>query len=147
MPAPPMPGGGAPPGGAPGPGGPMGAAKPNIGPVTTPQGHPGNAAGALNDVRNAVRMLEQALPNIPMGSPLHSELLATTTKLAKHLTPGEGNQGLELQSLIQMARQMSQSQPMAALSRLQAPPGAPPAMPAAPPGGGEGGAPPMPMAA
>lgn len=124
-------------------GGPPGmpGAKPNIGPVTTPQPASGNAAAAMNDVRNAVTMLEKALPAIPMGSPLHTEILSVTTKLAKHLTPGDGQPGLELQSLLQMARQASQSQPMAALSRLMPQPGQPPAMGAPPGPGGE--APPM----
>lgn len=140
-----FPGGGPPGAGGPSPAGapPPMAAKPNIGPVTPVQPHAGGAAAALNEVRNAVTMLEKALPQIPMGSPLHTEILQTTQKLAKHLTPGEGNQGLELQSLLQMARQASQQQPMAALSRLMPPPGGAPAMP----GGEGGGAPPMPMAA
>jgi hypothetical protein len=143
------------PGGAPGGGGPMpggGAmtpARPNIGPVTTPQPHAGNVAAAMNDVRNALRMLEKSLPQIPLGTPLHTEILKATQTLAKHLQPGDGNEGLELQSLLQMARQASQSAPMSALSRIGAPPGAPPAMP----GAGAGAeppaspAPPMPMAA
>lgn len=122
----------------------MGAARPNIGPVTTPQPHAGNASAAINDVQNAVKMLEKALPAIPMGTPLHAEILAAATKLAKHLGAGSGNEGLELQSLLQMARQASSSAPMAALSRMMPSPQTPPAMP-----GGEagGGAPPPAMAA
>lgn len=117
-----------------------------IGPVTTPQGNAGNAAAAMNDVRNAVMMLEKALPQIPMGTPLHTEILNVTQKLAKHMNPGDGNPGLELQSLLQMARSASQSQPMAALGRMGAAPGAGPAMmPGAE--GGTGGGQPQPMAA
>lgn len=122
----------------------MMGARPNIGPVTTPQPNAGAAAAAMQDVQNAVRMLEQALPKIPMGTPLHTEILSATTKLSKHMQPGEGHQGLELQSLLQMARQASQQSPMAALSRMMPQPNQAPAMPAAGPGGG---APPMPMAA
>lgn len=113
----------------------MGAAKPNIGPATAPQPNAGNQAAAMNDLRNALSMMEKALPAIPLGSPLHSEILSLTSKLAKHLAPGDGNQGLELQSLLQMARQASQGGPMAALAKMGAPDGggaAPPAMPAPP---------------
>jgi hypothetical protein len=87
-------------------------------------------AAALNDIRNAVRMLEKALPQIPMGTPVHTGVLKATTDLLKHLPSDEGNQGLELQSLLQMARHASQSAPLAALGRMGAPPGGPPAMPA-----------------
>lgn len=125
----------------------MGGARPNVGPVTTPQPNAGSAAAAMQDVQNAVRMLEKALPQIPMGSPLHTEILSATTKLAKHMSSGQGHQGLELQSLLQMARQASQASPMAALSKLMPPQGAAPAMPGAEPPGAAGGAPPLPMAA
>lgn len=83
-------------------------------------------------------MLEQALPNIPMGSPLHDDVLKTITNLGKHMQPGEGGQGMDMQSLLQMARQQAQQQPMSALSRMfPQQPNQPPAMP---PGGGAPGA-------
>lgn len=125
----------------------MGQPKPNIGAVTAPGGNPGNAAAAMADVRNAVTMLEKALPNIPMGTPLHHEVLSVLPKLTKHLSKSEGQHGgLDLLSLLQAAKQSQQQSPMAALSRLQPPPGSPPATPQ-PDAGAGGGAPPMPMAA
>ena len=133
---------GAPPAAPPPPGG-MPPAAPAIGPATLPQGNPGNAAKAMNDVRNAVRMLEEALPKIPMGSPFHEAVMKAAQGLLKHLQPGDGNNGLELQSLLQAAKQQSQGAPMAALMRMGQPGGGggmPPAMP--PPGGAPGGAPP-----
>ncbi len=83
-----------------------------------PQGNPGNTAAAMTDVRNAVQMLEKALPNIPMGTPLHEEIMKATSGLVKKLSQGDENQALQLQSLVQLMRQKSQQQPMAALSRL-----------------------------
>lgn len=143
-----MPPGGAPPmpGGPPGASPMAGAARANIGPATAPQAHGGTAAAAMNDLQNAIKMLEKALPSIPMGTPIHAAVLKAATDLSKHLGAGSGNEGLQLQSLLQMARQAQQNAPMAALSRIMpGPDGSPPA-PIAPPGGG-GGAPPMPMAA
>lgn len=130
----------------------MGGARPNIGPVTTPQPNAGNAAAGMSKVRNAITMLEEALPMIPMGTPAHTEILNTLTKLSKAFSgegSGGGQKGIDLMSLLQSARQASQASPMAALSKMMAPQGgaAPPAMPGGAPGGEGGGAPPMPMAA
>jgi len=124
----------------------MGAARPNVGPVTTPQPNAGNAAAGMSKVRNAITMLEEALPMIPMGTPAHTEILGTLSKLTKTFSGGSGGgeKGIDLMSLLQSARQASQSSPMAALSKMMAPQGQPPAMPGAAPGGE---APPMPMAA
>lgn len=147
------------PGGAPGgaPAGPPGApgapppppgmapARPNAGPATSPQPNAGNEAAAMNDLQNALKMIEKALPALPMGSPMHGEVLKIASQLSKHLQAGEGSHGLQMQSLLQMARQQAQSAPMQALARMQQPAGAPPAMPGG--GGGEGGGQPMPMAA
>jgi hypothetical protein len=83
-----------------------------------PQGNQGNAAAAMQDVQNAVKMLEKALPMIPMGSPLHEKIHKVTLELSKELTSGQENPALQLQSLVQMMRQSAQSQPMNALGRM-----------------------------
>jgi hypothetical protein len=119
-------------------------AKPNTGPATSPQPNAGNEAAAMNKVQLALKTLEEALPQIPMGSDLHHEILKITTQLSKKLQPGTGSPGLQMQELLQMARGQAQSAPMQALARMQAPADAPPAMPG---GGAPGGGPPMPMAA
>ena len=138
------PAGGAPPpavGGAPNPAAlaalspkPPAAAPGNLGPVTTPQPNMGNSVKAMSDIRNAVKMLESALPNIPMGSPLHAEILNSTKSIIKHLQQGDGSAGLDLMSLLQMARGASQAQPMQALMKaFPNQPNAPPALPVTPP--------------
>jgi hypothetical protein len=118
----PAPGGGAPPGGG---GGMMPPATPNVGPAAQPQGMGGNVAMAMIQIHNAIQDLEKALPMIPMGSPLHAELLKATTSIIKHLPPGSENPQLQLM--------------MAAMNKLFPPPQA--AAGGAPPAGG-----PMPMA-
>ncbi len=138
MPSAPMPpslgaGGGAP-GGMP-PGMPPGMAppRPNLGPVTQPQGNPGNMAAAMLDIKNASNLLQRALPNVPMGSPEHQDLLAVVTKLAKMAQDVGGDQSMQMQSLMSMVRQMGQNPMQGALARMQPQPNAGPAM-GAPPG-------------
>jgi len=107
---------------------PTGAAPAHAGPGTMPSGNQGNQAAAMMAVRNAVKMLEQALPMIPMGSPLHEKIHKVALDLSKEMSQGEANPALQLQSLVQMMRSASQQQPMNALSKLSTPaPGAPPA--------------------
>jgi hypothetical protein len=109
----------------------------NVGPAVAQSGNQGNAAAAMIEVQNAVKMLERAIPNIPMGSPFHDKVMKAAMDLGKALQEGgghHGNQALELQSLIQMARQSASSAPQNALARMfpsQSGQGQPPAMPGA----------------
>ena len=81
-------GGGGAPGGPPGvpPGGPPGAGgmplppslqagRPGAGPMTVPQGNPGNALAAAAKMKSAVTLLQEALPALPMGSEIHTDIL------------------------------------------------------------------------
>lgn len=112
----------------------MAPAQANAGPAAVPQGSQGNTAQALSLVRNAVEMMQKALPMIPMGSPLHGDLLKATSTISKHMEQQGGNKGVDVQSLLQMARQNAQQSPLGALNRLHPPAAnAPPAMPSAEP--------------
>ena len=99
-----------------------GAAPAGVGPATAASGNQGNTAAAMLSVRNAVKMLEQALPLIPMGTPLHEKIHKVALDLSKELTQGEENPALQMQQLVQMLRMASQQQPMGALSKMAAPP-------------------------
>jgi hypothetical protein len=115
------------------------------------QGNPGNMAAGLSAVRNAIEMLQKALQAIPLGSPLHSDVLGAVSKLSKHTETGNSpTPSMDLQQMIQAARGQAQQAPMAALQRMfpqgqNAPPagiggGGPPVMPSGgPPPGGAGG--------
>lgn len=107
--------------------------QPAAGATSVPQGNQGNQVQAMSLVRNALEMLQKALPMIPMGSPQHESLLKAVTMLAKGMDHNEGNKGIDLQSLLQMARQSSQQSPVQALNRMSPAPNAPPAMPPTPP--------------
>lgn len=105
----------------------------NTGPVSVPQGSQGNTAQALSLVRNGLEMFQKALPMIPMGSPLHTDILKATSSVSKHMEQSAMNKGVDVQSLLQMARQSSQQSPVEALNRLHpTPPNAAPAMPTPP---------------
>lgn len=121
----------------------LGSATPNLGGAVVPQGNPGLAVKAMADVSAAVKILEGALPNIPIGSPLHSEVLNSTKSLIKHLQDGgESNPQEQIMSLLNMARSAAQAQPMQALMRMQG--GGPNQAPVI--GAPAGGAPPSPLA-
>lgn len=108
-------------------------AQANAGPVAVPQGNQGNTAQALSLVRNGLEMFQKALPMIPMGAPLHSDLLKAVSSVSKHMEQSQANKGVDVQSLLQMARQNSQQSPVEALNRLHpAQPAAAPAMPTPP---------------
>lgn len=79
-------------------------------------------------VRNAVKMLEEALPSIPLGAPLHEKVLSSVKSLLDAL-PDESPElaGPQQTSLLSILRNNAQSAPMMALNRIQ-----PAAAPAAP---------------
>lgn len=117
--------------GAPSPSPSVAPAPANVGPVATPQGNPGNTQAAMTKVKNALQMLQSALPDIPMGNQLHSDVLNVVKSLSKHLSESNDNKGLELQQLIQMAKGSAQNAPTAALARMfPNQQNTPPAMPA-----------------
>lgn len=107
----------------------MAPAPANVGPVAVPQGNQGNMVQAMSLVRNGLEMFQKAIPLIPMGSPQHADLLKAVTMISKHMESSEGNKGVDLQSLLQMARQASQQSPVQALNRMHPAPTTPPAMP------------------
>jgi hypothetical protein len=115
----------------------LATAKPNLGGPTAPQGNAGNAMAGLGKIKVALQALQDALPSIPMGSPLHTDVLSVAKTLSKHVDQ-EGQQGgPPVQSMLQMIQQMKQNAPNAALARMGGgAPQSPAMLPAA------GGAPP-----
>lgn len=112
---------------------PMGGAK--VGPVVQPQPNLGNQVQATAKIANALKELQDALPQIPMGSELHTTILDTVKKLSKVTQEAKPDPSMQLQELIRAARERSQGGPLAAAERMFPPGGggAPPAMPVPPP--------------
>lgn len=92
-------------------------------------------AAAKLDVGNGIKMLQRALPNIPMGSPLHTDILQAVGKISKHMAEEGGqDQGLHASSMMQMIRQQQQQGPqLAAMRAMGGGPGNPSGPPAMPP--------------
>lgn len=137
-----IPGGGVPPGmGGPPPGGPPPGAAPggappgNLGPVTVPQANPGNIMQAAQKLAAAHKLIMEALPALPLGTPLHEAVMKIATDLGKNLTKAGQDAQMTMQTLMQAMRGTRNDSQMQAVSRMQgqAPPGGPPATP--PPGG------------
>ena len=91
---------------------------------------------AMLKVQNAAKLINEALPSVPMGSEFHGELLKLATTLNKILAKMPENPGMQATNLVQQARQTAQQGPaQAALSALYPPkPGQPPQAPGAAPG-------------
>lgn len=117
-----VPGGGLPPA--------MRSPAANLGPVTVPQSNPGNVMQAVQKLAAAHKMILEALPALPLGTPLHESVSKVATDLGKHLTKAGEDARMTIQTLMQAMRQHRQEAPQQALSQMMPPqPNAPPAMP------------------
>lgn len=96
---------------------PLMQASPNAGSATQMQGNHGNIASAMVKVKNALQMLQEALPLIPMGDELHTEILNSVKGLSKHLKKGEESPQLDIASLLNSIKQKTQMAPQAAMAR------------------------------
>lgn len=114
-----VPGGGLPPGLAAPPG--------NLGPHTIPQNNPGNIKGAIEKLTAAAQLINEALPQIPLGTPLHAAALKIATDLNKHLGEAKENAQNTMQTMVQHIQQMRQNPGLGALNQ-GGPPPQPPAM-------------------
>ena len=120
---------GAMPAGVPGGGLPQGIGAPpgNLGGVTIPQSNPGNIKGAIEKLHAAAQMINDALPQIPLGTPLHTATLKIATDLNKHIGEAKENAQGTIQTMLQAIQQMKQNPQLAALHQ-GAPPNQPPAV-------------------
>jgi hypothetical protein len=83
-----------------------------------PQGNNGNIQAALVKVKNAAKMLEEALPLIPFGSEEHEKIAKIITDLSKGIGKASQNPQLEVGSMLQSAKNSAQSAPMAAMAKM-----------------------------
>ena len=115
-------------------------AKPNTGPAISPQAQPGNVAASMQKFQSAAKLINEALPSLPMGTEFHTKALKLATDLNKLMSEIPQNPGMQATGLMGAARSTAQQAPMQALNKLfpQAQPqptsqpgGTPPAPPAA----------------
>jgi len=96
---------------------PMTQAPANAGGATMPQGNVGNIHAAMVKIKNAVEMLGEALPLIPLGTEEHSKLAKIIADLSKGLHGASENPQLQMAALQQAMKQKAQNAPMAAMAR------------------------------
>lgn len=111
-------------------------------PVGAPTGSPGKSANALAQVREAIKLLEMALPSLPTGSDPYKAVLSSIQSVSKHVSPADevpGVQQTALRDLQQgagknaMLQQVMKSMGGAEGAPGGAPGGQPGGMPAPPP--------------
>lgn len=105
-------------------------------PAAAPTANLGAEAHAAAQVKQALMMLETALPQLGLENPLHGAVRTSINALAKHL-PAASDQGQQMQQsmLRDLALRAQQSNPMVAAMQARGAPGAPPpGMPGHPPG-------------
>lgn len=105
-------------------------------PIAPATGNPGMAAAAMAQVREAVSILEKALPELPTGSDTHKAVLEALTKLVKHFPASAASPAIQKTTLAGLVQRAQQDQMMNAVRASMAAKGAGP--------GGPPGAPPMP---
>ena len=87
-------------------------------------------------LQNAAKLVNEALPSVPMGSDIHGDILKIATLFNKVMQHVPENPGAQATSMVQQARQMAQQGPaQAALSKLYPQQPAPGGAPSPAPGG------------
>ena len=104
----------------------------NAGSATMPQGNAGNIQSALVKIKAAAKMLEEALPLIPVGSEEHEKLAKIVTELSKGIGKASSNPQLEAASLQSAAQNVVKNAPMANMARMFSAQGGQGQAPAAP---------------
>ena len=96
-------------------------------PVGVPSGNPGQTANGLAQLREAVKLLEQVLPNLQMGSDPWKAVSSAISQLGRHASPSDEVPGVQQSALRGLQNNTSSNAMMQAVLRSQ--------------GGGQGGAP------
>ena len=68
-------------------------------PISVPSGSPGANAGAMAKVREAVKILQQALPELPPGSDPHKAVLNAISSISKYVGPTNEVPGIQQTAL------------------------------------------------
>ncbi len=97
-----------------------------------PQGHtpaamaPGNSgvsAAAIAKVREAIKVLSLALPELPVGSAIQQSVSKAITAISKDAPESEAAPGIQQSMMRDLIQQAQQQQQMQALQRAQPPAG------------------------
>ncbi len=78
-------------------------------PISVPSGSPGSQAGAMSKVREAINILQAALPEFPAGSEPHHALLKSITSISKVIPPSSEVPGVQQSALRDLHGQAGKS--------------------------------------
>lgn len=90
----------------------------------------------------AVGLIQQALPGLQPGTPMHTDALRAATRLSRHANQGTPTAGIQQTQLQDLLRNVIRN---ALLQRIMAQRGGQGGQPGQPPGGQGGAQPPAPM--
>lgn len=97
---------------------PLTQGHPNAGGMTQQQGNQGNIQAALVKIKAAVKMIDEALPLIPMGDDMHTELHKASMSLSKAVKEAHVSAQQEAASLQSAAQNVVKQAPMAGMARM-----------------------------
>jgi hypothetical protein len=86
-------------------------------PASSLSGNPGLAANASSQVHEAVKLLQIALPNLPIGTPPHAAVVKAVDALAKAFPAAEQQPGVQATALRDLQHNSQQQAPLMALMR------------------------------
>ena len=78
-------------------------------PISVPTGSPGTNAGAMAKVREAVNILQQALPDFPAGSEPHPKILSAIQSISKVVPPSAEVPGVQQTALRDLQQNAGQN--------------------------------------
>jgi len=104
----------------------------------------GDQAHSITMLMQAVAMIQQALPGLPPGSPMHRDALQAATRLSRHANQGAPGAGVQQTQLQDLLRNVMKNALLQRIMNQKGGAGGPPGAGGAPPGGGGGGEAPMP---
>lgn len=97
---------------------PLTQGSPNAGSMTQQQGNQGNIQAAMVKVGAAAKMLEAALPLIPMGSEEHERLAKIISELSKGLGKAASTSQQQASSLQSEAQNVAKQAPMQNMAKM-----------------------------
>ena len=107
---------------------PMGAS-----PMATPTGNPGQAADGMAGIREAIKILQDNLTKLPIGSEPYKSVLSAIQGISKHVPPSNEVPGVQRTALRDLQQNSQKNAMMEAVMRSMGAPGG------APGGGGAAG--------
>jgi len=73
-------------------------------PISTPSGSPGANAGAMSKVREAINILQAALPELGIGTEPHKAVMNAISSISKYVPPSAEVPGVQQTALRDLAQ-------------------------------------------